>query len=43
LLRLLDRLATGASPEAALRATYQMDYEDLEAQLGAYLAKNYGQ
>ena len=43
LLRLLDRLATGASPEAALRATYRLDYDDLEVQLGAYLAKNYGQ
>ena len=40
--RMLQRIADGESTEAALRATTQDNYEQFQAELGKYLAKNYG-
>jgi hypothetical protein len=38
-VRLLDRLAAGTAPEAALRAVYQLDYAGLEEGLSQSLAR----
>jgi hypothetical protein len=38
-VRLLDRLAAGTAPEAALRAVYQLDYAGLEDGLSQSLAR----
>ncbi len=40
--RMLQRVAAGEAPEAALRATTQDNYEQFQLELGKYLAKNYG-
>jgi len=42
LARLLERLGEGQSVEAALRSTIHCGYAELEAELSAYLKKNYG-
>ena len=39
--RLLDRIASGISTEAALRETLRSDYADLEQQTIAYLKREY--
>ena len=42
LARLLQRLGEGQSMEAALRGTIHSGYAELEADITAYLRKNYG-
>ena len=42
-LRLLDRLATGSSTEAALQSVLRISYADLDAETIRYLKKTYGQ
>lgn len=40
--RLLQRMADGSSPEAALRATVHCGYRELEGEVGKFLASKYG-
>ena len=40
--RILQRLADGSSPEAALRATVHSGYRELETEVGKFLANKYG-
>jgi hypothetical protein len=40
--RLLGRLGTGNSTEAALRATVHDDYGQLQGEVGKYLISKYG-
>ncbi len=42
IVRLLDRLATETSPEAALRSVYRTTYPELDAETIKYLKKTYG-
>lgn len=39
--RVLDRIAAGSSPEAALRGVLHLKYPDLEQETAAYLKKSY--
>ena len=43
LVRILQRIAEGASTEAALRATVHDGYSGLEGDLGPYLKGKYGE
>jgi hypothetical protein len=43
IVRLLDRLATEPSMEAALRSVLRITYPELEAETIRYLQKTYGQ
>jgi hypothetical protein len=43
MVRILDRIASGTSTEAALREVLHNDYNDLEQSTAAYLRKAYGQ
>jgi len=40
--RILQRLAEGSTPEAALRATVHSGYRELEGEVGKFLASKYG-
>jgi len=40
--RILQRMAEGSTPEAALRATVHSGYRELEAEVGKFLASKYG-
>ena len=40
--RILQRLADGSSPEAALRATVHSGYREFETEVGKFLASKYG-
>jgi hypothetical protein len=42
LQRILERLAEGASTEAALRASIHSDYGTLQSDVAKYLADKYG-
>ena len=42
LQRILQRLAEGNSAESALRATIHDDYGQLQADVGKYLSRRYG-
>ena len=42
LQRILQRLAEGNSTESALRATIHDDYGQLQAEVGKYLSRRYG-
>ena len=42
LARILQRLGEGQSIEAAMRSTIHVGYAELEAEMTAYLKKNYG-
>jgi len=41
-VRLLERLGNGESPESALRSTVHSDYRQLQSEVGAFLARQYG-
>jgi hypothetical protein len=41
-VRLLERLGHGESPESALRSTVHSDYRQLQSEVGAFLARQYG-
>jgi hypothetical protein len=40
--RILQRMADGSTPEAALRATVHSGYRELETEVGKFLASKYG-
>jgi hypothetical protein len=40
--RILQRMADGSTPEAALRATVHSGYRELETEVGRFLASKYG-
>ncbi len=40
--RILQRIADGSSPEAALRATVHTGYRELEGEVGKFLVNKYG-
>ena len=40
--RILQRMAEGSTPEAALRATVHSGYRELEGEVGKFLASKYG-
>jgi hypothetical protein len=42
LLRILDRIGEGSSPEAALRSTIHSGYDQFEQELSQYLIRKYG-
>jgi hypothetical protein len=42
LVRMLERMGEGSSPEAALRATIHSGYDQFEQELSLYLTRKYG-
>jgi tetratricopeptide (TPR) repeat protein len=42
LVRMLERMGEGSSPEAALRATIHSGYDQLDQELAQYVARKYG-